>query len=193
MEISPENKGLDLIGALGRFSVVSLSHPVSPKMPHWPGDPRTEFEVWSERSKDGYFLRRFSMGEHSGTHLTAPASYFADGRTVDLYTPGELVRPVVVMDVREQCGRDPNYALPLREVLAWEEIHGGIQPGHVILLNTGWSERWHDAEAYLGRTPAAACTFRALATKQPPIWSTNETQAVSAPTRRASNRERTAG
>ena len=159
MEISPENRGLDLIGALGRFSVVSLSHPVSPEMPHWPGDPRTEFEVWSELSKDGYFLRRFSMGEHSGTHLTAPASYFADGRTVDLYTPGELVRPVVVMDVREQCGRDPNYALPLREVLAWEEIHGGIQPGHLILLNTGWSERWHDAEAYLGRDACGGLHF----------------------------------
>lgn len=148
--MSPESKGLDLIGALGRFSVVSLSHPVSPEMPHWPGDPRTEFEVWSDPSKEEYFLRRFSMGEHSGTHLTAPASYFTDGKTVDLYVPGELVRPAVVLDVREQCKRDPDYALPLEEVLAWEDINGGIKPGHLVLLNTGWPDRWHDAEAYLG-------------------------------------------
>ncbi len=148
--MSPESKGLDLIEALGRFSMVSLSHPVSPEMPHWPGDPRMEFEVWSEPSKDGYFLRRFAMGEHSGTHLTAPASYFAEGRTVDRYTPGELVRPAVVIDATDQCSHEPDYALSLAEVSAWENINGRIQPGHLVLLNTGWPERWHDRVAYLG-------------------------------------------
>lgn len=128
-------------------------------MPLWPGDPHTEFEVWSDLSKDGYLLRRFSMGEHSGTHLTAPASYFAGGRTVDLYAPGELVRPVVVFDVRDQCRSDPDYALPLEEVLAWEDIHGVIQPGNLVLLNTGWPERWHDAESYLGRDPCGGLHF----------------------------------
>ena len=59
--MSPESKGLDLFGALGRFRLVSLSHPVSPEMPHWPGDPSTEFEGWSDSSKHGYFLRKFSM------------------------------------------------------------------------------------------------------------------------------------
>ena len=148
--MSPESEGLELIGALGRFSMVNLSHPVSPEMPHWPDDPRTELEVWSDPSKDGYFLRRFSMGEHSGTHLTAPASYFANGRTVDQYAPCELVRPAVVLDVREQCRRDPDYALPLGDVLGWEDHNGVIQPGHLVLLNTGWQDRWHDPEAYLG-------------------------------------------
>ena len=159
MGMSPESKGLDLFGALGRFSVVSLSHPISPEMPHWPGDPSTEFEVWSDSSKHGYFLRKFSMGEHSGTHLTAPASYFAGGRTVDLYTPSELVRPVVVLDVRDQCRRNPDYALSLDDVLAWEDIYGGIQPGDLVLLNTGWPERWNDAEAYLGRDPSGGLHF----------------------------------
>ena len=148
--MSPENRGLDLIGALGGFSVVTLSHPVSPEIPHWPGDPRTQFEAWSEPSRDGYLLRRFSMGEHSGTHLTAPASYFTNGRTVDQYTPSELVRTAVVLDVRERCRRNRDYALTLDDVLAWEELNGRIQPGHLVLLNTGWPERWHDAEAYLG-------------------------------------------
>ena len=153
MGISLESKGLDLIEALAHFSVVSLSHPVSPEMPHWPGDPRTQLEAWSDPSKDGYFLRRFSMGEHSGTHLTAPASYFSDGRTVDLYPPGELVRPVVVLDVREQCRRNQDFALPLGEVLAWEDRNGEIQPGHLVLLNTGWSQRWNNPAAYLGEDP----------------------------------------
>ena len=159
MGMSPESKGLDLFGALSRFSVVSLSHPVSPEMPHWPGDPPTEFEVWADSSKDGYLLRQFSMGEHSGTHLTAPASYFAGGRTVDKYTAGELVLPVAVLDVRNQCGGNPDYALPLEEVLAWEDLHGVIQPGNLVLLNTGWPKRWHDAEAYLGQDPCGGLHF----------------------------------
>ena len=132
---------------------------MSTQIPLWPGDPPLEFHSWADIGQNGYFLRKFSMGEHSGTHLTAPVSYFADGRTVDQYSPSELVRPVVVLDVRDQCLRDPDYALPLGEVLAWEEVNGGIHPGDLVLLNTGWAERWHDAEAYLGKDPNGGLHF----------------------------------
>ncbi len=145
-----EGKGLDSLGALSQCRVISLSHHLSRDMPHWPGDPPTEFEKWSDHTRDGYFLRRITLGEHSGTHLTAPASYYSDGRTVDQYGADELVHPVVVVDVREHCHSDPDYALTADALLAWEERHATVPPGTLVFLRTGWSERWPDAGEYLG-------------------------------------------
>lgn len=145
-----DGKGLDSPGALSRYRVINLSHSLSPDMPHWPGDPPTEFEGWSNLARDGYFLRRLTVGEHSGTHLTAPASYYSGGRTVDRYRADELVRPVVVIDVREHCGGDRDYAFTVDALLAWEERHATVPPGTLVFLNTGWSERWSDPGEYLG-------------------------------------------
>ena len=119
-------------------------------MPLWPGDPAVEFEGWADIGRDGYYLRRFSMGEHAGTHLTAPASFYSGGRTVDGYAAGELVKPAVVIDVRGQCRGNGDYALTVADLLAWESRYGDVPGGCVVLLLTGWAERWDDPARYLG-------------------------------------------
>ena len=128
-----------------------MSHPVSTEMPVWPGDPSPEFENWADIERDGYYLRQFSMSEHGGTHLTAPASFYADGRTVDEYSPEELVRPAVVIDVREQCRANRDYALTVSDLTAWESRHRPVPAGSVVLLLTGWAERWGNPDDYLGK------------------------------------------
>ena len=119
-------------------------------MPRWPGDPATEFAPWADIGRDGYYLRRFSMSEHGGTHLTAPASFYTDGRTVDEYGAEELVKAAVVIDARRQCRANPDYALTAEDVADWESRHGPVPAGSVALLLTGWAERWGNPAAYLG-------------------------------------------
>lgn len=119
-------------------------------MPLWPGDPPPEFDEWASIARDGYFLRHFSLSEHAGTHLTAPASFYPDGRTVDQYTAEELVKPAVVIDARQQCQANPDYALTPNDVAAWESRHGPVPPDSIALLLTGWAERWENPAAYLG-------------------------------------------
>ena len=159
MDISSGERGPDVVGAFPNLKVVGLSHAVSPAMPRWPGDPRTEYKPWSDISRDGYFLRRFSMGEHSGTHLTAPASYFPNSRTVDQFDAQDLVKPAVVIDIREQCTTNPDYAATVQDLLDWEAIHGEVAVGSLVLLQTGWAERWTDPEAYLGADAAGGLHF----------------------------------
>ena len=55
--------------------VVDLSQVIHPGIPRWPGDPPVEFETVAQIDREGYYLRRFSLGEHSGTHLNAPNSF----------------------------------------------------------------------------------------------------------------------
>ncbi len=123
---------------------------MSPGIPRWPSDPPVEFESWSDIDTGGYFLRRFSMSEHGGTHLTAPASYYPDGQTVDKYAPSDLMRPAVVIDVRGQCTANRDYALTTDDLIAWESQHRSVSPQTLVLLLTGWSDRWVEPDDYLG-------------------------------------------
>ena len=144
------NKGPDLAGAFLHSRIVDLSHPLSTQMPLWPGDPPPEFTDWASTARDGYYLRRFSLSEHAGTHLIAPASFYPDGITVDQYAPEELVKPAVVIDARQQCQANPDYALTPGDVTAWESRHGPVPADSIALLLTGWAERWPNPAAYLG-------------------------------------------
>lgn len=133
-----------------RFSrVVSLSHPIEPRMPHWPGDPPMEFSVWAEWERDGYFLRRFAVGEHGGTHVNAPLSFHPEGEAIDRMVPETWVVPAVVIDICRQAEADADHRLSLADVEDWEARHGAVPAGSCVLLRTGWSRFWHDGEAYL--------------------------------------------
>ena len=109
-----------------------------------------ELEPWAEIERDGYYLRRFSMSEHGGTHLTAPASFHPDGRTVDQYPAQELVKPAVVIDARDQCRANPDYVLTVGDLTAWESRHRPVPADSIALLLTGWAERWNNPADYLG-------------------------------------------
>ncbi|PIV25991.1 MAG: cyclase [Anaerolineae bacterium CG03_land_8_20_14_0_80_58_20] len=128
--------------------VVDLSHVIDTNIPLWPGDPPVVFETVAEFATDGYYLRRFSMGEHSGTHMNAANSFHENGTGIDAYTPESLVVPAVVIDIRAQTADNPDYALTKDDVLAWEKEHGKIPAGSVVLLYTGWQEKWNDPKAF---------------------------------------------
>jgi len=131
--------------------VFSLSHPISPRIPLWPGDPPVAFEDVASRDKDGYFLRRFSMGEHSATHMNAPNSFYAGGMGIDGYRPEDLVRPAVVIDVHGKTQSNPDYEISPLDIEAWERQHGLIEPGSVVLMYTGWQHLWNDPIAFFGQ------------------------------------------
>lgn len=122
--------------------IIHLSHTIHPQMPLWAGDPSVEFEPVADIEHDGYYLRRFSMGEHSGTHMNAPSSFFVNAVGIDAYGAESLVVPAVVMDVQDQATQDPDYSVSDRDILTWEQQHGVIPSGSVVLLYTGWQAKW---------------------------------------------------
>jgi kynurenine formamidase len=129
-------------------SVVDLSHVIDTNIPLWPGDPPVVFENVADFATDGYYLRRFSIGEHSATHMNAANSFHENGTGIDAYKPESLVVPAVVIDIRAKAANNPDYALTKADVLAWEKKHGKIHSGSVVLLYTGWQEKWGDPTAF---------------------------------------------
>ncbi|MEB3177838.1 MAG: cyclase family protein [Nostocaceae cyanobacterium] len=139
--------------------VIHLSHVIDEDIPQWQGDPLVEFETVATLGNDGYYLRRFSMGEHSATHINAPKSFYSNGAGIDTYPADKLVQKAVVIDIRNQATANPDYALIVNDVLAWEEKHGEIPPNCLVLLHTGWQEKWRDKKAFFNQDKARSLHF----------------------------------
>ena len=129
--------------------VMDLSHPIRPGIPTWPGDPAVRFDVVAQTGRDGYFLRRFSMGEHSGTHLASPATFYEGAPGPDELPASGLVVPAVVFDASGPATENPDYVLTPGDVAQWEGRHGPVPPGSLALLSTGWQRYWDDPERFV--------------------------------------------
>ncbi len=138
---------------------MDLSHRIHQGIPRWPGDPPVEFETVASREQEGYYLRRFSLGEHSGTHICAPSSYYSQGATIDDYPAESLIVPAVVIDTRRQVADNPDYALPWEDVLSWEDSHGPVPAGALMVMYTSWTDKWDDPAAYLGQDAGGGLHF----------------------------------
>jgi kynurenine formamidase len=134
--------------------MVDLTHPLNAQTLYWPTSPTTfQLERLSYgETAGGYFYsaNAFSAPEHGGTHLDAPIHFNADGISNERIPLSNLVAPAVVIDVTAQAACDDDYRLTRQDVLDWEQRHGRIERGTIILLRTGWSSRWPDRRAYLG-------------------------------------------
>jgi len=128
--------------------VVDLSHTIDTTSPQWPGDPPIEFEATSHIAKHGFYLRKLSMGEHSATHMNAPNSFHKTGIAIDAYSPESLIAPAVVIDIRDKTVNNPNYTLSLNDIQAWEHTHDLIAAHSVVILFTGWQNKWNNPLAY---------------------------------------------
>ena len=48
----------------------------------------------------------------------------------------------MVINIVNFAATNPDYLLTLDDLFAWEEKYGKIAPGTVVLLYTGWQEKW---------------------------------------------------
>ncbi len=131
--------------------VIYLSHIIDPNIPQWENDPSVEFETVADWEKEGYYLRRFSMGEHSATHINAPISFHRNGAGIDEYPANSLVLPAVVIDIRASVVVNPDYVLSIADIETWENQYGKIPDKCLVLLRTGWQEKWNDEKAFFNK------------------------------------------
>ena len=140
--------------------IIDLSYAISATLPAWPGDERPfAAQVNATHEIDGYFSRRFTMLEHFGTHLDAPAHFPPGKKFVDEIPAERLFGPAVVLDAREESAHDPDYRLPAEKVRGWKSRHGQIPRGSIVLMRTGWASRWPDAVRYRNQDAAGTMHF----------------------------------
>lgn len=136
-------------GTVSYTNVANLSHANSPSTPVWPGNPSFAMETVVTIEDDGFYANVLTFHEHTGTHMDAPAHFFADGNTVDLVDPTRLVAPLVVIDITEEAAANEDYALAVEDIMAWEAEYGAIPSGALVTFTSGWDARIDDPEAFV--------------------------------------------
>jgi kynurenine formamidase len=147
--VAPSAPGFeDLIA--GKLRIVDLAWPLNRQSAYWPGDNYQPFELHTIATleKDGVLSKAFSSPEHLGTHLDAPNHFERNQPSVDRIPPEQLFGPGVVIDVSGPVGNDPDYRLSLDDVRRFEQTHGNIPTGAVVLVHTGWSQFWNNRTRY---------------------------------------------
>ena len=92
----------------------------------------------------------FCTPEHGGTHIDAPIHFAETGVPLGEVPLDRFIAPGVVIDVSEPASLEPDYRLTVDDVRAWEVEHGSVPPGAIVLLRASWSDRWPEAQRYLG-------------------------------------------
>jgi kynurenine formamidase len=147
---APSTSHLDL----ARAKPIDLTHSFDEKTIYWPNAPSTFklTKLADGTTEGGYYYRTnsFCAPEHGGTHLDAPSHFARDGWAADQIPISHLVAPAVVIDVAKKAEADPDYRLSAADLRDWEKRHGAVPAGAIVLLRTGWDQRWPDRKRYLG-------------------------------------------
>jgi kynurenine formamidase len=148
----------------GDIELVDLTHPLSPDSIYWPTGSPFEHERLAWGINDSgfwYTSAAFSSPEHLGTHLDAPI-HVGEGGWTNAEIPIErLFARGYVIDISAKAASDADATLDADDVSAWEQRHGPIAEGSVVIVRTGWASRWPDWNAYYGtETPEDVSTLR---------------------------------
>lgn len=129
-------------------SAIDLTHTLNESTPAYTPDEKLHARDVAAYEKEGYFARSISLFEHFGTHVDAPA-HFAQGTwTIDALPADRLVRPLIVIDVSSRAKDNADYLISVNDIAEWEEKNSRIPPEAVVMVRTGWDERWNSPERY---------------------------------------------
>ncbi|AEK73830.1 Cyclase, putative [Thermococcus sp. 4557] len=109
--------------------IIDLSLPISENTPVYPDDPPVSLKLWAVIDRDGYYMNVLKMGEHTGTHVDAPAHFVPRGKTIDEMPLEKFIGEGIVLDVRDGDGP-----------VGLDEIPDGGYFGKMVLFLTGGRE-----------------------------------------------------
>ncbi len=118
--------------------IVDLSVPLSEETPLYPDDPPVSIKPWAFIDRDGYYMNVLKFGEHTGTHVDAPAHFIPGGKTVDEMPLESFIGEGIVLDLREGEG-----------LVSLEELPEGGFMGRIVLLLTGGRELSPEAALFI--------------------------------------------
>ena len=135
----------------GKF--VDLSHTYDSSTIFWPTAETFALQKVADGDTPGgfyYAANNFSGSEHGGTHIDAPIHFARGHQTVDLIPLESLIAPAVVVDVTQACAENIDYQITVEDLTRFEQQHGRIPEGSIVLFKTGFASRWPNALRYLG-------------------------------------------
>ena len=149
---------------------VDLTESFSPMTPVWKGFGQATFSMGANPEtgrpytieKDGFRVFFYSMVGQYGTHVDPPAHFDPNGKTLDQLPVKQMILPLVVFDMTPMLKTDPNHALTVADIRAWERSHGRIPAGSFAALRTDMYKDWGTNSQRFKRYPFPAWSLEAI-------------------------------
>jgi kynurenine formamidase len=146
--------------ALKGAKYVDLTHTIKPNIPVWagfaestfaPARAGTDIEGFAKKgdvytyAKHGFEATEYGLRtDQLGTQLDPPAHWAPEYPALDELPATYAIRPLAVISIVDQVNANPNYALQVTDIEAWEKKHGRIPEGSVVFVRSDWSKAWPD-------------------------------------------------
>ena len=137
---------------LKKLHWVDLTHPLNNESPFWSGIPKDSVELCKTVfDYDNEMLccriHTFKFPGQFGTHIDFPVHFVEGGAGPEIFSVADHVLPLVVIDIRDKVAENPEYAITLDDLAAFEAANGTIPAGSFVALCTGWGHRWPSNDA----------------------------------------------
>lgn len=118
---------------------IDLTHTFTDGMPVYPGDSRPELVQVAYPERQGYTGYRITTGMHVGTHIDAPLHMLEGGARISDLASEKFFGRGCLIDARGES---------IIDVQLLEKSK--IKAGDIVLVLTGFSEKFHDPDYYTG-------------------------------------------
>lgn len=140
---------------------VDLTHAFGPDTPVWRGFGQAAMGAAADPdshrpytiAEHGFRTTFYAMVGQYGTHVDPPAHFDENGRTMDDIPLSEMLLPLVVFDITPLLVKEPNHALSVADIEAWEKAHGMVPKGAFAALRTDMSHDFDKAPERFKRAP----------------------------------------
>ena len=145
------------------YKFIDLTHALDDSAPGWNATCGFKMEMFLDHDQCDTDVKfrghKITMTAGMGTHMDAPVHCIPGGHTIDQLPLTDLIVPCVMID---SSGRaDENYRFSVKDIEAFETVHGPIAPGSLVIVNTGWQQHWGDAERYRNNYQFPSITIEA--------------------------------
>ena len=127
---------------------LDLTHPFTATMPAFPGEPAPELKQITALERDGSVNYELRTGLHIGTHLDAPLHFIKNGKRISDFPPEKFIGRGVVIDALATTTPSPRGRGTEGEGLLELTLPDIIHANDIVLVCTGWSKKFRDADYY---------------------------------------------
>lgn len=121
---------------------VELSREVSLSTPHHSAFSDMGMDILYNYDRgDGFQAHEFKMPGQYGTHVDAPIHMNEQGVGLDAFGAGDMFLPLCVINLAAEVAANPDYALSVSDIEAWESRNGKIPAGAFVAFRSDWCRK----------------------------------------------------
>jgi len=127
--------------AHGHASVEDMTHTLHEDFPTYFGASQFSREQLFNYAEHTFNLYRYTVNEHTGTHIDAPLHFSEDGASVDEIPLADLIAPLCVIDIAARAAQDADARVTPDDLKAWTDANGDIPDGACVAMHSGWGPK----------------------------------------------------